>query len=152
MSIRQRSQRSSSPGAAPTQPRVTSARRRWLRPLVVVVVTAAAFAYGGSALVRPRAQSKDAPARMFSAERAMTHVRAIAKEPHPAGSRAMVRVADYLTRRLNEIGLEVQPLVVRDPNTGVTLHVVAGRINGRDRTGAVLFVAHPDSVPQGPGG
>jgi len=131
---------------------VANARRRWLRTAIVVVVTAAAFAYGGSALVRPHARPNDAPAQAFSAERAMTHVRAIAKQPHPAGSAAMVQVAGYLARQLERLGLEVQPLVVRDPQTGVTLHVVAGRLRGHDPTGAVLFVAHPDSVAQGPGG
>ena len=38
------------------QPAVVNARRRWLRPAIVVVVTGAAFAYGASALVRPHAR------------------------------------------------------------------------------------------------
>ncbi len=137
--------------ARATQPAVVNARRRWLDPAIVVVVTGAAFAYGASALVRPHARPNDAPGQVFSAERAMAHVTVIAREPHPAGSAAMAQVADYLDKQLERLGLEVQPLVVSDPKTGVTLHIVAGRIKGRDPTGAVLFVAHSDSVPWGPG-
>ena len=137
--------------ARATQPAVVNARRRWLDPAIVVVVTGAAFAYGASALVRPHARPNDTPGQVFSAERAMAHVTVIAREPHPAGSAAMAQVADYLDKQLERLGLEVQPLVVSDPKTGVTLHIVAGRIKGRDPTGAVLFVAHSDSVPWGPG-
>jgi hypothetical protein len=68
-------------------------RSRWLRLALVAVVISAAFAYGASILRRPAALPKDAPAQAFSAERAMAHVRAIAKEPHPAGSAAMAQVA-----------------------------------------------------------
>jgi Peptidase family M28 len=126
-------------------------RWRWLRPALVAVLVLSAFAYGASILRRPEALPKDAPAQEFSAERAMAHVRAIAKEPHPAGSAAMAQVATYLTIEMERLGLEVEPLVARDPQTGVTLHVVAARLRGRAPTGAVLFVAHPDSVPWGPG-
>ncbi len=35
---------------------------------------------------------------------------------------AMAQVADYLDKQLERRGLEVQPLVVSDPKTGVTLH------------------------------
>ena len=122
-------------------------RWRWLRLAFVAVVIAAAFAYGASILRRPEVLPKDAPTQAFSAGRAMAHVRAIAKEPHPAGSAAMAQVATYLTTQLQRLGLEVEPLVARDPRTGVTLHVVAARLGGRAPTGAVLFVAHPDSVP-----
>src|SRR6266511_5207484 len=99
--------------ARATQPAVVNARRRWLGPAIVVVVTGAAFAYGASALVRPHARPNDAPAQVFSAERAMAHVTVIAKEPHPAGSAAMAQVADYLDKQLERLGLEVQPLVDR---------------------------------------
>jgi hypothetical protein len=133
------------------EPGGANSRRWWLRPVIVIVVIAVAFACGAWGLVRPHAQPKDAPAGVFSAERAMTHVRAIARETHLAGSAAMAQVADYLTSQLERLGLEVAPLVVRDPKTGVTLHIVAGRLRGRDSTGAVLLVAHPDSVPWGPG-
>jgi acetylornithine deacetylase/succinyl-diaminopimelate desuccinylase-like protein len=88
---------------------------------------------------------------VFSAERAMTHVRTIANEPHPAGSRAMAKVARYLAAELERLGLDVRPLVARDPNIGITLRIVAARLKGRDPSGAVMLVAHPDSVPYGPG-
>ncbi len=144
--------RSSTPHLRPAPLAVANRPRRWLRPAGVIVVITVAFVYSASVLARPSPQPLTAPARVFSAERAMTHVRVIAREAHPAGSPAMAEVADYLERQLSQLGLDVEPLVMPDPQTGVTLRVVAGRIRGTDPTGAVLFVAHPDSVPMGPGG
>ena len=125
--------------------------RRWSRPLLVLVVIASAIAYGASILRLPEPRPAWESESRFSAERAMEHVREVAKEPHPAGSQAMVRVAGYIADQLTALGLELEPLAERDPQTGVELRVVVARINGRDPTGAVLFVTHPDSVPEGPG-
>jgi Zn-dependent M28 family amino/carboxypeptidase len=87
----------------------------------------------------------------------MRHVEVIGSEPHPAGSPAMAKVAVYLQSRLRQLGLEVEvevevePMVMRDATTSVTLRVVVGRLPGRAPTGAVAFIAHPDSVAAGPG-
>ena len=117
--------------------------------MVVVLVLGAGF--GALVLVRPDPLPGDASAVQFSATRAMAHVREIAAAPHPAGSAGMAHVAGYLEAELTRLGLEVRPLVMRDPATGVRLQVVAGRLDGASSTGAVLVIAHPDSVPQGPG-
>ncbi len=139
-----------------TEHRPTAERRLrrsdLLRVSAVLVLTAAAFGYGASVLVRPSPRPATAPAGQFSAVRAMQHDRVIANGPHPAGSPAMADVADYLQARLDAPGLDTHRIVAPDPRTGTTLRVVAGRVAGTHPTGAVLLVAHPDSVPWGPGG
>jgi hypothetical protein len=96
-----------------------------------------------------------APADVFSAERALPHLRAIAQEPHPVGSPANARVRDYLLGQLAALGLrpEVQRAAVfRAPTgDGVIVENVLVRLPGSASTGAVLLTAHYDSVVNGPG-
>jgi peptidase M28-like protein len=93
----------------------------------------------------PAPRGMTASASEFSAGRAMVYVRALAREPHPAGSPAMARVADYLAAQLRQAGVQV----ARQDTGG--LHNVIGRIAGTAPTGAVLFAAHADSVAGSPG-
>lgn len=114
----------------------------------------------------PSAKNADAPAREFSAARAMVDVRAIASAPHPTGSVQNGHVRVYLAQRLAEIGFEVTeqrgPLddysVKRLANwTGrderqTQLTNVIGFKPGTDRTlPAVALMAHHDTVGGSPG-
>src|SRR5687768_13480647 len=54
----------------------------------------------------PKPLPATAPAGAFSAERAMTHVRAIAQRPRPSGSAEHARVREYLVKTLRTLGLE----------------------------------------------
>jgi hypothetical protein len=96
-----------------------------------------------------------APADVFSAERALPHLQAIAGEPHPVGSPANARVRDYLLSQLAALGLgpEVQRAAVfRAPTgDGVVVENVLVRLPGAASTGAVLVTAHYDSVSSAPG-
>jgi hypothetical protein len=96
-----------------------------------------------------------APADVFSAERALPHLRAIAREPHPVGSPANARVRDYLLGQLAALGLrpEVQRAAVfRAPTgDGVVVENVLVRLPGSASTGVVLLTAHYDSVNSAPG-
>src|SRR5205823_10976704 len=92
---------------------------------------------------------------VFSAERAMTHARAIAQRPHPAGSEDHQRVMRYVMAQLAGLGLAPSIQVA----TGVgTRYRVAGqvrnvltRVSGAHGSGpAVLLVAHYDGVGAGP--
>ena len=105
--------------------------------LVAVLSVAQQFPWG----VTPTNASPD----IFSAERAMTHLPAIASEPHPAGSKAQEKVRDYLVTQLSALGLEVetQPFASGE-------NVVA-RLRGGDSTGAIVILAHYDSTPVGSG-
>jgi hypothetical protein len=82
---------------------------------------------------------------VFSSERAMTHLPIIAQEPHPQGSPAQARVRDYLVEQLSALGLETEV------QRSATIENVVARLQGTAPTGAIVVLAHYDSVPAGPG-
>ena len=114
----------------------------------------------------PGAKPLNAPPALFSGERAMADVRAIARAPRPTGSVENARVRAYLASRMRALGMEVgaQPFKLPErsskklkdrgalaaaPAEGVNL---IGVLPGRDRTQpAVLLMAHHDSVWASPG-
>ena len=52
----------------------------------------------------PRVVSKDAPAELFSAERAMAHLPEICSKPHSIGTKEQLRVRNYLFDFLKSTG------------------------------------------------
>lgn len=130
------------------------------------------FAYGVAALVLlvaiaavalyfmrpPRVVSAASPASVFSAERAMKHVEAIAANPHPIGSAEHARVRDYIVAQLTAQGFETSvsnatafsPIPYK-PFRAATVQNIIGRLRGTGGDKAVMLMAHYDSVPTGPG-
>jgi len=111
-------------------------------------------------LVPPAAVPASAPATDFSAERAMEHLRVIAREPHPTGSIVNGRVRDYIVEQTRSLGLnpELQKSVSTTswdiggaPYSAGTVQNVIARLPGTKSTGALLLMAHYDSVATGPG-
>jgi hypothetical protein len=104
----------------------------------------------------PRAIPESAAPTVFSAERAMKHVIAIAQRPHPIGSAEHDQVRDYLIAQLRLLGLEAQVqqstgIGTRSADAGRVQNILA-RMPGRQNGGpAVVLVAHYDSVEAGPG-
>jgi acetylornithine deacetylase/succinyl-diaminopimelate desuccinylase-like protein len=104
----------------------------------------------------PVAVAASASGTAFSAERAMKHVLAIARRPHPIGSAEHDRVRDYLISQLSILGLDPQVqhatgVGTRYPEAGIVQNILA-RIPGSQNGGrALLLVAHYDSVEAGPG-
>ncbi len=105
----------------------------------------------------PRPIPATAPPGEFSAERAMVHVQAIARRPHPLGSPASATVREYLVGELGRLGLE--PVVQRFPLPGGNPEVAGVNVMAR-LTGArgsaqshrmLALVCHYDSVRTGPG-
>jgi hypothetical protein len=92
----------------------------------------------------------------FSAARAFAHVEAIAARPRPIGSDGNAAARDYLVERVRGLGLEpvLQAVTVPDyyagPGEVAVVNVIA-RIGGTDPTGAIVLVAHYDTVPVTPG-
>ena len=62
----------------------------------------------------PAARPADAPIAEFSAARAMEHVEAIAREPHPTGSPEAERVRDVVAKKLGELGLATEIQVAKN--------------------------------------
>jgi len=100
----------------------------------------------------PNPLPEDAPKDKFSARRAWKHLEFIAKEPHPSGSPRQQKVYEYLVETLTSIGLkpETQSSSKRMPNNAVLKNILA-RINGENPDGAIILIAHYDSVPHAPG-
>lgn len=97
-----------------------------------------------------------APATVFSAQRALTIVKAIAQQAHPTGSDENERVRQYLITQLKSMGLtpETQSGIAYSggafTSVAMVTNVVA-RLKGTDNGKAVLLMAHYDSVTTGPG-
>jgi len=124
--------------------------------LTIAVVVGMAF----YCLVPPAVVPDTTPAAEFSASRAFEHLKVIAREPHPTGSAANARVRDYLIQQLQR--LELEPQVQRTgitslldiypgPYAAGTVENVMARLRGTASTGALLLMAHYDSVSTAPG-
>ena len=87
----------------------------------------------------------------------MVHVEVIAQEPHVMGSPEIATAREYIVREARNLGLTVeeQPFEAPDfygaPGDTVVGVNVMGRLDGTDSTGAILFVAHYDTVDTTPG-
>ena len=105
----------------------------------------------------PRVLPENAPLTEFSAERAMRHIRIIARAPHPIGSQAHEDVRAYITKELSAMGVnpEVQTetglLLEENWITAGTVRNIIAKIPGTGNTKAIMLSTHYDSVPAGPG-
>ncbi|HEV3036961.1 MAG TPA: M28 family peptidase [Candidatus Angelobacter sp.] len=131
--------------------------RSVVRAFVVWCLVSLLAAWAIFELKAPDPVPASAPQSEFSAERAVAHVRAIARVPHPLGSRADGEARDYLVAQLSALGLS--PEVVTGIGTyngsgaviaGKTNDVVA-RLPGTASSGAIMLMAHYDSVSTAPG-
>jgi len=90
----------------------------------------------------------------FSSARAMKHLEAIARSPHPIGSASHAEVRDYILANLTELGVSptVQkvPVVSQRPNSDIvagTVENIVAKLGGTNNQQAILLVSHYDSVP-----
>ncbi|HMG92814.1 MAG TPA: M28 family peptidase, partial [Chryseolinea sp.] len=93
----------------------------------------------------------------FSAERSVTFLKEIAKEPHPGGTPSHDVVRDYILSYCRQIGLETNlmdqtGLVARPMSitAGRTQNILA-RMKGSRSGKSILVTAHYDSQPNTPG-
>ena len=111
-----------------------------------------------NALAPPALVGEGAPPAEFSAARARTHLEHIARKPHPVGAPAHDEVRDYLVGQLSALGLTPQVersvgVVRRNGAQFVAGDVenISARLPGTSSAKTVVFVAHYDSAPTGPG-
>src|SRR5579864_9730384 len=101
----------------------------------------------------PEPAPASAPPTEFSAERGLTHIGTIAAVPHPVGSDANGAVRKYLRAQLLSLGLSPQVFDgtgVRNFGNSLIIghtHDMLGRLPGVQSSGAIMLMAHYDSVP-----
>lgn len=125
--------------------------------IILWLVLALGLALGLYGSRPPAAMGTDAPPQEFSAARAVSHLRHIASQPHPFGSEANAQVRAYLIATLRDLGLEVR---VKKTSRMVTraglvkaggVENIVATLRGTANSGAVMLMAHYDSVPESPG-
>lgn len=106
----------------------------------------------------PRPLPVNAPAADFSAGRALTQVRDLARAPHPMGTAEHDRVRDLLVTRFKDMGFATRIQARVAQRAGARSGVVLGSVEnilaekkGWAPTGTLLLVAHYDSHGSGPG-
>jgi hypothetical protein len=127
------------------------------RPLALLVMLLVTFAAAGVAYLpytlTPDVRPASAPDGVFSAERAMTQLEAVASTPRPMGSPEHDDAVAMIQARLNELGVEsqvVEGIATRNDFNQVfagRLSNVIARIPGTDSTGTVALLSHFDSLP-----
>ena len=113
-------------------------------------------AIGYWSVLPPSPLPQNSPNDQFSADRAFSHVEAIAQQPHPMGSAAIADVRTYIVGELENMGLEpeFQPVPARDYYGGggsVDVINIIARIPGTEGPEAIGLMAHYDTVPWTPG-
>ncbi|RSZ55097.1 M28 family peptidase [Massilia atriviolacea] len=104
-------------------------------------------------LTPPAPLPASAPASVFSAGRAMLHLRHIAAAPHATGTPEIAAVRAYLLAELRAMGLqpEVQSAFAAAPDSDAAGYVknIVVRLPGTVPGKAVMLSAHYDSVASG---
>src|ERR1035441_7666710 len=106
---------------------------------------------------RPVPAAATAPAPDFSAARALEHVRAVARKPHPVGTAEHGRVRDYIQSELAKQGLAPQLEAGFAEASRGRFHAsgnienIVARLPGTANTRPVMLAAHYDSATRGPG-
>ena len=128
------------------------------RPLGIMVLLALITAFVLWMQEPPTPVAASASSDVFSAERAMAHVREIARAPHPPGTPEHDQVRDYLVEEFQKLGFTttVQKRVAHrterdgDLRLASVENIIAEK-PGSAPTGTLLLSAHYDSHFSGPG-
>lgn len=128
------------------------------RPLGILALLALVTAFVLWMQEPPSPVAASAPAEVFSAERAMVHVRQIARAPHPPGTPEHDQVRDYLVAELTKLGFTTtvqKRLAHRAEHDGAlrmaSVENIVAEKPGTAATGTLLLTAHYDSHLSGPG-
>ena len=125
--------------------------------LLAVVLLAVIGVYAVLLERPPDPAPASAPPADFSADRAVSAVDQLAREPRPIGSPASDAARDALVGRLRAEGLaprvDVTASLAAEEGQARAARVenVVATLPGTDPTGAVVLMAHYDSVAAGPG-
>ncbi len=138
------------------EPEMLEARSRLFLSVVVGAVLFAAFAVLWDE--RPAVPTGPVPDSAFDARRAAGLLGEIAREPRPVGSRAHGRAGDRILREIQRLGSEAVEQRGRSAygrfrafSSAARVRNIMTRVRGQSRSGAVLVLAHYDSVATSPG-
>ncbi len=133
-------------------------RRRFIENFAKLVLLGLLMWVSALQLIPPSAIPKNQDSN-FSAYQASDHLRVIGQHPRIPGSAYHKMSYHYLQDELQRYGLDstLQQTTIVDgdlrsvPFQSASITNVVGRLPGTNSSGAVLFVAHYDSVQTGPG-
>ncbi|MGB2907681.1 MAG: M20/M25/M40 family metallo-hydrolase [Candidatus Aminicenantaceae bacterium] len=112
----------------------------------------------GVMLTIPPEMPKALSLKQFSVEKERVHIAQMAQAPHPLGTSEHRQVQEYILSELQR--LELTPIIQRERCTSskedgqarvAWVDNLMVRIPGQDNSGAILLMAHYDSVPDAPG-
>ena len=86
----------------------------------------------------------------FSTNRALEHIKIVSQKPHYVGSRNHSEVANYLVKKLEELGLQPQiqeGTTLTEKGFLVKSKNIIARIEGHSPSKALLLLSHYDSAP-----
>ncbi len=143
---------SAASGPAPALPATPRRQALLLLLVLLAMIVAGATSRGVTAPA-----GTDAPAEVFSADRAAEAVAPVVAEPRPVGSAANDRAHEELAAQLTALGFEPatqEGIGARtygpDATAGYVRNLVATR-PGTAPTGTIVLATHIDSVPGAPG-
>jgi len=124
----------------------------------VIVIFIILFAiYTESLSSPPEPAPADASPLVFSAERALNHIKVMCRKPHFIGTPEHSRVRKYIADTVKELGLkvEIQTATVLDNSrrsiTAAKVHNVIATLKGTGSSKGVLISGHYDSMLHTPG-
>jgi hypothetical protein len=131
-------------------------------PLLLLLLLGVCCVLSIHSVQPPESVPANSDAQLFSAERAMGHLRNIAVKPHPAGTEESARVRQYIVDQLTSMGQQPkldQSISVREteerwparPVIIAPVTNITARLTGTQTSKPLLLAAHYDSVPTGPG-
>ena len=107
--------------------------------------------YGSFYALMPQNYSKEnTPPDEFSTERALAHVKVIARQPHYLGAPYHKEVQKYIVEELKKAGIYTEIQEGYSLSSGRALsrpQNIIGRIKGTENGNAVLLLSHYDSSP-----
>ncbi len=125
----------------------------------IILWTLIALGIGlGVMLTFPPGMPKALSLKQFSVENERAHIARMAQAPHPLGTSEHRKVREYILEEFQR--LDLVPVIQREMCTTswengyariAWLENLMVRIPGQDSSGAILLMAHYDSVPDAPG-
>jgi uncharacterized Tic20 family protein len=130
----------------------------YMRSLLLLLFLAASLFCAIAGQAPPRALPATAPAREFSAMRALIDLRDMTRLTHPVGTPEHEAVRALIMKRLASLGISAnvqETFVVHQAVSGIaqagSVSNIIARLPGSDNSRAVMLVAHYDSAPRSHG-